>query len=115
MTSTQAQSGPGAKPDLSLLEQMVGIRKGLHVMVAKGVPPTREMVLALMETEKEVYASEGMFKRKNQALGKIIAGFEQGTYSVDDILRGAGIDPNTIQRSESSSVLKRLWRKIMPG
>ncbi|MBN1400685.1 MAG: hypothetical protein JXA74_07600, partial [Anaerolineae bacterium] len=69
MSSTERNPETGNRPDLSLLGTMVGLRKGLGVMVEKGVPPTREMVLALMETEKAVYASDGGFIKKDQALG----------------------------------------------
>jgi len=102
------------RPDLSLIGQMVGMKKGLAVMVEKGVLPTREMVLALMVTEKAVYASDGGFRNKDQVLGKIIVGFEQGAVSVEDILRATGIDPKTIRVSEGGFSLKALWDRIRP-
>jgi hypothetical protein len=113
MSSTEGNLETGNRPDLSLLETMVGMRRGLAVMVEKGVPPTRDMMLVLMETEKAVYASDGGFIKKDQALGAIIAAFQQGTLSVEDILGAAGIDPKTI-RLPKGGFLKRLWDSIRP-
>lgn len=99
-------------PDVSLLDQMVGMKKGLALMVEKGVLPTREVVLVLMEAEREVYASHDGFAKKEQALGEIILGFQQGTVSVEDTLRAAGIDPEMTQTPKGGLSLKRLWDMV---
>ena len=112
MSSTGGNIGTDARPDLSLLRDMVGMRKGLAVMVAKGVRPTREMVLALMEAEKAVYASDGGFLKKDQALGKVIVAFQQGAFSVEDVLKAVGADLGASQLSKGGFSLKRLWDRI---
>ena len=102
------------RPDLSLLRDMVGMRKGLAVMLEKGVPPTREMVLVLMEAEKAIYASDGGFIQKDQALGKIIEGFQEGTFGLKDVLEAAGIDAKTVRLPKGGFSLKRLWDRVKP-
>lgn len=96
-------------PDLSLLSQMVGMKKGLALLAEKGVLPTREDVLILMEVEKEVYASDGGFEKKDQALGRIMQAFRQGNISVEELYRGIGIDPKAIRPPETGFSLKRLF------
>jgi hypothetical protein len=93
--------------DLSLLSEMVGVHKGLAVMVEKGVAPTKEMVLALMETEKAIYASDGGFPHKDQALALIIAAFQEGRLSVADVLRAGGIDASKVK--PRAGLLKRIF------
>ena len=114
MSSIEGNTGTDKGPDLSLLRDMVGMRKGLAVMLEKRVPPTREMVLVLMEAEKAIYASDGMFMNKGRALGKIIAGFQQGALSIEDIFKAVGIDPKAIQLPKSGFSLKRLWDRMKP-
>ena len=114
MSSKKGNSGIDARPNLSLLRDMVGMRKGLASMVEKGVQPTREMVLVLMEAEKAVYASDGGFMKKDQALGRIIAGFEQGAFSVEDILEAVGVELGKSQLSKGGFSLKKLWDRIRP-
>jgi hypothetical protein len=114
MASEEGNAAAEAGPDLSLLNQMVGMKKGLALMAEKGVLPTREMVLVLMEVEKEVYASDGGFAKKDQALGKIIQGFEQGAISVKDLFRAVGLDPAAIRPSGGGFSLKRLWARVRP-
>ena len=114
MSSAERNAETDARPDLSVLKDMMGMRKGLAVMAEKRVPPTREMVLVLMETEKAIYASDGGFIKKDQALGKILAAFEQGAFGVEDIIRAAGIDPKTIKLSKGGFSLKRLWDRMRP-
>ncbi len=97
MASLNRSTEAEARPDLSLLSEMVGMRKGLAVMVAKGVLPTPATVLALMESEKAIYASDGGFIKKDQLLGQIITAFQSGTFSVDDILKAVGIDPKVVK------------------
>ena len=112
MSSKKGNSGIDARPNLSLLRDMVGMRKGLASMVEKGVQPTREMVLVLMEAEKAIYASDGGFMRKDQALGKIIVAFQQGAFSVEDVLKAVGADLGASQLSKGGFSLKRLWDRI---
>jgi hypothetical protein len=92
--------------DLSLLGEMVGVRRGLAVMLEKGVAPTREMVLALMETEKAVYATDGGLPHKDQALALIIAAFQDGRLSVADVMRAGGLDASKVK--PRAGFLKRL-------
>ena len=112
MSSIEGNTGTDSRPDLSLLEEMVGMRRGLAVMRDKGVPPTREMVLVLLEAEKAIYASDGGFMKKDQALGKIIAGFQQGAFGIEDIFGAVGIDPKTFPLSKGGFSLKRIWNRI---
>lgn len=114
MLSNEGSSAVGARPDLSLLDQMVGMKKGLALMAEKGVLPTRDMVLILMEVEKEVYASDGGFAKKDQALGRITQEFRQGKISVGDLFRAVGIDPEAIRPPDNGFSLKRLWARIKP-
>jgi|GEM_PF-2993154 len=108
MMSQQDAGGISSdRVDLSLLSEMVGVRRGLTVMVEKGVAPTREVVLALMETEKAVYAADGGFPHKEQALTLIIAAFLDGRLSVSDVMRAAGIDASRVKAREG--FLKRLF------
>jgi hypothetical protein len=76
------------------------------VMLEKGVAPTREMVLALMETEKAVYATDGGFPHKDQALALIIAAFQDGRLSVADVMRAGGLDASKVK--PRAGFLKRL-------
>jgi hypothetical protein len=112
MLQRERNSAAGTSPDLSLLDQMVGMKKGLALMAEQGILPSREVILALLETEKEVYASHGGFANKDRALGEIIAGFRQGTIGVEDLFRAAGIDPEMIQPPKGGFSLKRLWDSI---
>ena len=114
MSEIEGNTGTETRPDLSLLRDMVGMRKGLAVMLDKGVPPTREMVLVLMEAEKAIYASDGGFVQKDQALGKVIAAFQQGTFGLKDILEAAGIDAKAVQLPKGGFSLKRLWDRMKP-
>ncbi len=114
MLPSERDSAEAAVPDLSLLNQMVGMKKGLALMAEKGVLPTRENVLLLMEVEKEVYASDGGFEKKDQALGKIMQAFKQGAISVEDLFRGVGIDPKAIRPPETGFSLKRLFGRSKP-
>ena len=114
MLSKEGNSAAAARPDLLLLDQMVGMKKGLALMAEKGVLPTRDMVLILMEVEKEVYASDGGFAKKDQALGKIIQAFQQGAVSVEELFRAVGIDPEAIQPAEGGFSLKRLFGRARP-
>ncbi len=92
--------------DLSLLSEMVGVRRGLTVMVEKGVSPTREVVLALMETEKAVYVADGGFPHKGQALTLIIEALQDGRVSVADVMKAVGIDASRVK--PKAGFLKRL-------
>jgi len=114
MLPRKKNSAAGTSPDLSLLDQMVGMKKGLAVMAEQGVLPSREVVLALLEAEKEVYASDGGFANKDRALSEIITGFQQGAIGVEDLFRAAGIDPEMIQPPKGGFSLKRLWDSIRP-
>ncbi|MHB1317487.1 MAG: hypothetical protein ACYCYF_02590 [Anaerolineae bacterium] len=93
--------------DVSLLSEMVGVRRGLAVIVDKGVAPTREVVLAMMETEKAVYIADGGFPHKEQALALIIAAFQEGRLSVADVMRAVGIDTSRVK--PRAGLLKRLF------
>jgi hypothetical protein len=106
MSQQDAGGGVADRVDLSLLSEMVGVRRGLAVMVEKGVAPSREVILALMETEKAVYVADGGFRHKEQALALIIAGFQDGRLSVADVMRAVGIDASKIK--PRGGLLKRL-------
>lgn len=107
MSQQDADSRGADRIDLSLLSEMVGVRRGMAVMVEKGVEPTREVILALMETEKAVYVADGGFPHKEQALTSIIEAFQNGRLSVADLMRAAGIDATKVK--PTGGFLKRLF------
>ena len=105
--SQQNVGGRGAdRVDLSLLSEMVGVRKGLEVMIEKGVTPTHETILALMETEKAVYVADSGFPHKEQALTLIIEAFQGGRLNVAELMRAMGIDARKVK--PKAGFLRRL-------
>ena len=110
MVTVEQGAGAGQGPDVTLLKDMVGVQKALRLLVERKLPLTKDAVVALLEAQQEVYSSEGLFVKKGQALREIITALEQGTLSVEEIFRGAGI--STVVAPPQKSGLAKLWDKI---
>lgn len=101
MTSAEKTPGSAHTPDLSLLKEMVGVQKALKALAKRKLPMDRDVVLAILEAQQEIYASEGLFKRKALAIAEIATGLQQGTISVKAVLQAAGIGATETQPGQS--------------
>ncbi len=91
MTAAESASGNGHTPDLSLLKEMVGVRKALNALAKRKMPLDHDTVLAILEQQRDIYETEGIFKKKAMAIAEIADSLKQGTTSVAAVLEAAGI------------------------
>ena len=82
----------GKTPDLSLLKDMVGVRKALADLVARKAPVDTATVAGILESELKVYAAEGKFIKKEMALREVCSALSQGIIGVNDVLQAAGVN-----------------------
>ncbi len=90
MTYTESASGNGHTADLSLLKEMVGVRKALSARVTRKMPLDHDAVLAILEEQRRIYEAEGFFPKKALAIAEIADSLKQGTIDVGAVLAAAG-------------------------
>ncbi len=101
MTSAEKTPGSVHARDLSLLKEMVGVQKALKALAKRKLPLDRDVVLAILEAQQEIYASEGMFKQKALTIAEIATSLRQGTISVEAVLQAAGIEATESRPGQS--------------
>ncbi|MGQ9682536.1 MAG: hypothetical protein ACUVX9_08375 [Anaerolineae bacterium] len=82
----------GQAPDLSLLKDMVGVRKALADLVARKAPVDTQTLAGILEAELKVYAAEGKFIKKEMALREVCSALNQGIIGVKDVLEATGVN-----------------------
>ena len=98
----------GQAPDLSLLKDMVGVRKALAELVARQASPDANTVAGVLEAELKVYAAEGKFIKKEMALREICDALSQGTIGVAAILEAAGVNGATAPKGNGGGFFSKL-------
>lgn len=93
MTPEGNAPGNNGVPDLSLLKEMVDVRKNLGRLVSQKQGLDKAAVLQILEAQQQAYEANALFLKKLIAIREIIAALKAGTVSVDAILQAAQVEP----------------------